>query len=115
MALLRVANRSFERRPPHPDRPCRAVDASGFERGQDDVMSVTESFWAPWQAVAGPAMSLVGHLDGLDALVSELADVAAHRDAARLHGIRLLLVYEARDAFVGARRKLDEPRALAVR
>src|SRR5262249_58858413 len=60
-------------------------------------------------------MVVVGHLDGLDALVAELPDVAAHRDAAEALGVGLLLDHEARDALVGAGRQRDEAGALAVR
>src|SRR5262249_62330183 len=60
-------------------------------------------------------MVVVGHLDGLDALVAELPDVAAHGDAAEALGVGLLLDHEARDALVGAGRQRDEAGALAVR
>src|SRR3954451_13156914 len=59
-------------------------------------------------------MPVVGHLDRLDALVSELADIAADRDASA-RGARLLLDDETGDALVGAHGQRDQSRALTVR
>ncbi len=55
-------------------------------------------------------MPVVAHLDGLETLVAELADVAAHRDATEpVAG--LLLDEEAGDALLGACRERNEPGA----
>jgi hypothetical protein len=57
---------------------------------------------------------VVDHLDGLDALVPELADVLRDGDAAERRA-GLLLDDEARDALVGLGREGDDPGPLAVR
>ena len=75
----------------------------------------TEALVAAEHAVGGDAVAVVDHLDGLDALVAELADVAAHGDAADSLGAGLLLDDEAGDALVGAGRQRDQPGALPVR
>ena len=78
-ALLRVRDRGVERGPRHADCTRRDVDAPDLERAEDVAEPAAR---VAEQRVGGNAMVVVRHLDGLDALVAELADVAAHGDAA---------------------------------
>ena len=89
------------------DRARRDVDAPHLERAEDVARGRGPA--SPTRAVGGDAVPVVLHLDRLDALVPELADVAAHGDAAEPRA-GLLLDDEARDALVGARRERDDRR-----
>ncbi len=108
----RIAASNAARATPH--RARRDVDAADLERAEDEPESVTETLVAAEHAVGADAVVVVDHLDGLDALVPELADVLRDRDAAERRA-GLLLDDEARDALVGARRERDDPGPLAVR
>ena len=66
------------------------------------------------QVCGGDAVVDVGHLDRLDALVAELADVAADPDALE-RGAGLLLDDERADALAGAGGEGHDGGALAVR
>ena len=110
-ALLRVRERGVEGGPGHPHRARGDVDTTDLERAED----VTEpAARVAEERVGRHLVAVVHHLDGLDALVAELADVLADGDALELRS-RILLDDEARDAFVGAGREGDDARALAVR
>ena len=65
-----------------------------------DALAAPGPAWPPTR-YRPHSMVVVRHLDGLDALVAELADVATDADAAEALGTGLLLDHEAGDAFVG--------------
>ena len=80
LALLRVRG-SRRRTRPGPRRTARAAmlmrPTSSAPRMQREP--VAEPVVAAEHAVGADAVAVVDHLDGLDALVPELADVAARR------------------------------------
>ena len=78
LALLRVGERGVERGPGHADGARRDVDAADLEHAED--LGEAPAGFAD-EVGGGDAVVGVGHLDGLDALVAELADVLADRDA----------------------------------
>src|SRR6476646_6592892 len=108
LALLGIADRRFERGSRHADCSRRDVDAPDLECAEDPAEPVPEPVVPTEHAVRADAMAVVDHLDGLDALVPELADVLRHGDAAEAR-TGVLLDDEAGDALVGLRRERDDP------
>src|SRR4051794_2339383 len=107
---LGVTDRCVERRTRHPDRAGSDVDTSDLERTQDLRQAAPE---LADEVRAGDAVVGIRHLDGLDALVAELADLLAHGDAPE-PGARLLLDDERAHARIGLGGQYDEGGALAV-
>src|SRR5256885_1643431 len=85
--LLAVLQGRVERGPGYPDRTSRDVDAADLEHAED--------LWQPPARFADqirrrdPVVD-VGHLDGFDAFVAQLADLLADRDAFELRSWFLL-------------------------
>ena len=110
LALLGVGERGVERRPRHTDGAGGDVDTTDLEHAEDLGQAASR---LPDQVGGGDAVVGVGHLDGLDAAVAQLADVLAHRDPLELRS-RLLLDDEGGDALLGACRQGDDGGALPV-
>ena len=97
-ALLCIRERCVESRARDTDSAGRDVDPADFEYAED--LGKTTPWFAD-EVCGRDAVVDVGHLDGLDALVAELADVLADGDAfVRRPGF--LLHDERADTLVGA-------------
>ena len=83
LPLLGVTNGRVERGAGNTTSPGRDVDPSQLERAEDERQAAAQAVGTTEHGRRGNAVAVVGHLHRLDALVAELADGAAHGDAAR--------------------------------
>jgi hypothetical protein len=101
LPLVGVAHGGVEGGAGDPDRPGGDVDATDLEGAEDVAEALSPPLVTPEHRRRRHPMAAVRHLHGLDALVAELADGLAGRDAAEA-GPGILLDHEAGDALGGA-------------
>ena len=100
LPLLRVADRLLEGACRDPDCARCDVDAAELDPTHEVAEAFADSRLAADHGVAGHAEAVEGELDGLDALVAELAERRPDRQPRELRRARLLLEDERGDPAV---------------
>src|SRR5205085_11479502 len=103
----------LEGRPADTAGPGRDVDPAQLEAAEDLGPALAQPARSTQHRIRRHPVAVVAHLDGLDALVAELADRAADGDAARSEA-GLLLDDEAGDPLGRPRRQRHDRGPLAV-